>query len=649
MKKFFILFLLAAMLPMAVFAQNAPAIGELEAALTASDANAAQNARMKLERIPGPEADQALLRALDKAQGNELAGIASALGNRNVTAAAEKLLPLVDSSNEIVAISAVTALGKLGDAKAVPALRNAQKNAVLAPHAIEALLRIAEASIEKAPETARDIYGAFLADSKSETYWAGIRGFLRFDTARVFPILEKCITGEDDAAANRAVSLLFDVNDSAFLAKISDLCASLPEARQLCVMDMFASKYIFSAKADGKIVPGVKKVLETAKDPAVLTAAVTALGQYGNASDLPVILKALEMNDAGVQRAAEAALVQLNVPNLPELLLGVLENSDSSVGLRISVIKMLTLRKAGDTAKIFRTLEKLNAESSDEGIRAAALQGMVAIAPTLEDPRATYFQLIRKAPNADVQKQILNAITNSWPTFEAIDLAVEIMRTMPEIRPNAGLAAVHMGNRLRNADVDQVVSVLKTVVREVQHDDVEKRANALLAELNKAAGFMHVWAFNGPYLKDGVGGQQLHDIEFGPEKDGKIVPDSVEWTPLTRGQDGWIWRLESGIQTLDNGTAYLRTFVYSPIDQEALFYGGVDDGMKIWLNGEFLLTKYTSAPPSLGQCECGAKLRKGWNEVVLKITDAGGGWDFGLRLCTQKHEAIDGLKFKREK
>ena len=146
-----------------------------------------------------------------------------------------------------------------------------------------------------------------------------------------------------------------------------------------------------------------------------------------------------------------------------------------------------------------------------------------------------------------------------------------------------------------------------------------------------------------------MGGQQLHDIEFGPEKDGKIVPDSVEWSPLERGLDGWIWRLESGIQKLDNGTAYLRTFVYSPIDQEALFYGGVDDGMKIWLNGEFLLTKYTNAPPSLGQCECGAKLRKGWNEIVLKITDSGGGWDFGLRLCTPKHETIDGLKFKREK
>ena len=114
MKKFFILFLLAAMLPMAAFAQNAPAIGELEAALTASDANAAQNARMKLERIPGPEADQVLLRALEKAKGNELAGIIFALGNRNVTAAAEKLIPLTVSENEIVAISAVTALEKRG-------------------------------------------------------------------------------------------------------------------------------------------------------------------------------------------------------------------------------------------------------------------------------------------------------------------------------------------------------------------------------------------------------------------------------------------------------------------------------------------------------------------------------------------------------
>ncbi|MDO4629598.1 MAG: HEAT repeat domain-containing protein [Planctomycetia bacterium] len=647
MKAIYTFILLAALAPLAVLAQSAPAptVADLEAQMTDTDVHVAQAARMKLERIPGAEAEAALIRALDKTTGNELAGVVASLGNRGVSSVTAKIIPLTKNSDSAIAISAVLALGNLGAVDALDTLQGDLNDKVLRPHVLEAVAMIGEKSVQSGKlDAARKAYGMLIADKNDEAYWIGVRGFLRFDSGKVLGDLEKLVAGEDETAARRVISLIYDVNDSAFLVKMADLCASLPAERQVYMLEMF---YI---NPNTVVLPGVKKTLESATEPAVVIAGVTALGKIGNTEDWPTILKMLDTDNADVQRAAEAALASLNVADLQQILLNTVANNNASVELRASAIRLLTLRVKDNVAPLFETLEKLYKSDAVDSLRLAALDGMTIIAAHLENPGATYKRMIVEAKDVDTQKRILSSMSKNWATFEGIDLAFEIMRSMDEIRPNAGLAVVHIANHLRTSDLDRAAEILETVVSEVKHADVEKRGRAVLAEINKFQGFIQKWAFNGPYQREGMDGPALHDTPFGPEKaDGTIDMSLVMWRPLNRGSKEWLWDLESGIQRLDNGTAYVRTYAIAPADMEVLLYGGVDDGMKIWVNGEQVGNVYTNAPPSAGQCKVPAKLHAGLNEIMVKVSDSGGEWMFGLRVCTPKLESIDGLKFQREK
>ena len=75
-------------------------------------------ARYALERIPGNEADQALLAALDKAQGDIRRGIVFSLGERKSAAAVPALARLAGGKDAGLAADAVKALGKTGGAEA---------------------------------------------------------------------------------------------------------------------------------------------------------------------------------------------------------------------------------------------------------------------------------------------------------------------------------------------------------------------------------------------------------------------------------------------------------------------------------------------------------------------------------------------------
>ena len=81
------------------------------------------SARYALERIQGPEADQALLDALSKADAKSQIGIVNSLGVRKTAAAVPAIAPLLLSKDPALADAAAAALGHIGGADAVKALQ----------------------------------------------------------------------------------------------------------------------------------------------------------------------------------------------------------------------------------------------------------------------------------------------------------------------------------------------------------------------------------------------------------------------------------------------------------------------------------------------------------------------------------------------
>jgi len=86
-------------------------------------------ARYALERIPDGVADEALLKALPKADGKAKIGIVNSLGERGCRAAVGEIGKLAGSSDKLLAGAAISALGKIGSPDALKALDKAKGSA----------------------------------------------------------------------------------------------------------------------------------------------------------------------------------------------------------------------------------------------------------------------------------------------------------------------------------------------------------------------------------------------------------------------------------------------------------------------------------------------------------------------------------------
>ncbi len=91
-----------------------------------TDEETSDMARYALERIPGTEVNDALRRALRKAQGKPQIGIINSLGQRRDSRAVRALGRLIDDSDQTVAIAAAAALGQIADSRATDVLSEAK-------------------------------------------------------------------------------------------------------------------------------------------------------------------------------------------------------------------------------------------------------------------------------------------------------------------------------------------------------------------------------------------------------------------------------------------------------------------------------------------------------------------------------------------
>ncbi len=68
------------------------------------------------------------------------------------------------------------------------------------------------------------------------------------------------------------------------------------------------------------------------------------------------------------------------------------------------------------------------------------------------------------------------------------------------------------------------------------------------------------------------------------------------------------------------------TWVYSDAEQEVTLALGPDDGARAWLNGEVVLEITGCQGTNADQFTAAVTLVSGWNRLLLKVYDQGGGW-----------------------
>lgn len=137
--------------------------------------------RFALERIPGPQAGQALIDALSKVSGNLKIGVISSLGARGDSAAVAALGGSLREGDPAVTRSAAMALGAIGSAEAASMLQSVLHSSGVNPQAIaDGLLSCAESLLSNGKTAdANAIYKSFAQENQPRIVrLAAMRGLL---------------------------------------------------------------------------------------------------------------------------------------------------------------------------------------------------------------------------------------------------------------------------------------------------------------------------------------------------------------------------------------------------------------------------------------------------------------------------------------
>jgi HEAT repeat protein len=135
-----------------------------------ADPELSHMARYALERIPDPQAGQALERQLPKLSGNLKVGVISSLGTRGLAATSVALLrPLLKDPDDAVARAAAVALGRIGSVDANKALASNPPRPALVAVFADASMSCAEKLLAAGhTREAKATYERLLKDKPSE-------------------------------------------------------------------------------------------------------------------------------------------------------------------------------------------------------------------------------------------------------------------------------------------------------------------------------------------------------------------------------------------------------------------------------------------------------------------------------------------------
>lgn len=112
------------------------------------------------------------------------------------------------------------------------------------------------------------------------------------------------------------------------------------------------------------------------------------------------------------------------------------------------------------------------------------------------------------------------------------------------------------------------------------------------------------------------------------EVDGEKLP----WKKMT-AQDGFLDLIGGdGSSGYDYCIGYAWTEFESPADMDAWLGIGSDDGLRVWLNGELVNDKWVARTSRLDDDVVPLRLRKGANQLLIKIQNVRGRWSFTCRV-----------------
>lgn len=330
------------------------------------DPQLASWARIALEAIPGPEADEALRQATGDVQGLLLVGVINSIGVRRDAAAVEVLsAKLLDSDREVARAAAV-ALGHIGNDEATAALRKALtiEPAAVRSAVAQGCILCAEAQLAAghAPEAAAIYDQVRGADVPLQRLLEATRGAILARGDEGLPLLVEQLRSDDKHRFQLGLMTAREFPGAAvdpLLAK--ELMQATPLRAALIVEAM-------ADRPQTVALPALAQAAAKGPKP-VRVAALTALGRAGDASCLAALLAAAAESDAEISQAARAAAASLPDAKVDAQIVSQLASAD---GRQLPMlIEIVGRRRIAAVPELRKALD-----SPDAAVRAAALAAL---------------------------------------------------------------------------------------------------------------------------------------------------------------------------------------------------------------------------------------------------------------------------------
>ncbi len=733
-----------------------------------ADEHLAQWATDVLETMTCPEAGQALRKALVTTSGKTRAGVALALAQRRDREAVPHLARLLKIDDQLVACTAAMALGRIGGAKAVDALRRAlcDISGPVRDAIVDGLLASAESALSaRDHQAARAIYEQLWESEKADhVRVAAYRGLLlAHDNTGAVALIGKGLRGPDKAAQVASVEMIprIAVRDSAATGAFSLYLEDVKPDVQVALLDALAQR------GDSTAVPKIA-AMTTSPDPLVRLTALSALGELGDAKQVPLLIEFMAKGADDEKAMAKRSLIRLRrgdvwgkvlslmesvspdvqghltavlanrgevqaVPALLEMagskteiisiastsalrkladgshakeLLGLILNApfetarkeacntfvvvgiqkgdrqafaelalsamkDASVPAKCELLVAIArlgganvlnallaatkhdnptvrggaIRSLADYGppNALDPLMKLARDADDADHRATAMRGVWRILATMRGrSEAERLKLCREAMALSERPELKRLGLTELGTIAHPD-ALEVTERAckdPAVRKAAEGASAHIASRLFHTHREQAEPVLRRLAKEAANEEAKKQAQAFVAALNQYADFVVPWLVAGPYRVEGKEAQALFDVPFPPEKDDA---SGVTWRKQPPPLDALsFWKVNLGpVAGGNHSVVYAKTRVYAPVARDVVLDIGSDDGVKVWLNGQLIHANNAVRGMAGPTDHAEARLRLGWNDVLVKVTQHTAGCELCMRI-----KGIDGSRIE---
>ncbi|NLH15326.1 MAG: hypothetical protein GX455_01985 [Phycisphaerae bacterium] len=512
------------------------------------------------------------------------------------------ILEACQSSAVSVRIAGLNAVGVLGDASHVAFVaERAAKSSGDEQAAARKVLRTLRGKDIPAEMIAR------MKDADSAVQAELIKAIAARNVTEAAPSLLPLAAADQPAVRASALAALKDLAGPQEITALVDLVVAVPAAS---ASDASNALVQAARRTGSQQVAAEKLITKLGSAPVVQKAVLLqAAGRLGHDSALTVLRAALTDSDPSVVAAAIEALAGWPTPAPLSDLQKIAQTST------VRTHKVLALRG----------FVELNALSS--GDDAAKL--------------ARYQQAITLADQPAEKKRIL-AKLSGLQTDEALDWAQSFLAD-PDLKQEAAQAVITLARSVGLRGKEKTTTALKVVLNADVVADLKRQAQQVLDSASAVSDYLLDWQISAPYTKDGQNYSQLFDQPFPPE-DPSL--GQVKWEPIGAGTDPARPFVVDILKRFpgESRVAYVRTGIWSDTDQKGQLWIGSDDGVKVWVNGQAVYSANVARAITPDSDKANITLRKGWNVLMLKITQNNMPWEFCVRIRNADGLTISGLR-----